>query len=94
MNKLSRRGKLKDSENVVAFIKGTEKPDEIILVGGHLDSWDIGEGAHDDGAGVVQSMEVLHLFKGHVLLIVIGVKTRVFRVRLGFFFLILYKFTR
>ncbi|RME02125.1 MAG: M20/M25/M40 family metallo-hydrolase, partial [Bacteroidetes bacterium] len=38
-------------------------PDEIILVGGHLDSWDIGEGAHDDGAGCVQAMDVLQLMK-------------------------------
>ena len=49
--------------NVIADIKGSTYPDKIILVGGHLDSWDIGEGAHDDGAGVVQAMEVLHLFK-------------------------------
>jgi carboxypeptidase Q len=51
------------SYNVIGEIKGSEFPDEIILVGGHLDSWDIGEGAHDDGAGVVQSIEVLRLMK-------------------------------
>lgn len=51
------------AHTVIGEIKGSEKPDEIILVGGHLDSWDIGEGAHDDGAGVVQAMEVLHLYK-------------------------------
>lgn len=51
------------SHNVVGEIKGTQHPEEIIIVGGHLDSWDIGRGAHDDGAGVVQSMEVLNLFK-------------------------------
>jgi len=51
------------SHNVIGEIRGTEKPDEIILVGGHLDSWDLGEGAHDDGAGIVQSIEVLRLFK-------------------------------
>ncbi len=45
--------------NVVAEIKGTQFPDEYITIGGHLDSWDIGEGAHDDGAGIVQSIEVL-----------------------------------
>lgn len=45
--------------NVIAEIKGSETPDEYIIVGGHLDSWDIGEGAHDDGAGIVQSIEVL-----------------------------------
>lgn len=51
------------SHNVIGEITGSEFPDEIILVGGHLDSWDLGDGAHDDGAGVVQSMEVLRLFK-------------------------------
>ncbi len=51
------------SHNVIAEIRGSEKPDEIIVVGGHLDAWDNGEGAHDDGSGVVQSMEVLRLFK-------------------------------
>lgn len=51
------------AHTVIGEIKGSEKPDEIILVGGHLDSWDIGEGAHDDGTGCVQSMEVLHVFK-------------------------------
>lgn len=47
------------SYNVIGEIKGSEKPEEIILVGGHLDSWDVGEGAHDDGAGCVQSMEAI-----------------------------------
>ncbi|WP_083422032.1 M28 family peptidase [Arsenicibacter rosenii] len=51
------------SHNVVGEIKGTEKPDEIIVVGGHLDSWDLAEGAHDDGAGCVQSIEVLRVLK-------------------------------
>lgn len=51
------------SYNVIAEIKGTEYPEEIIVVGGHLDSWDMGQGAHDDGAGCMQSMEVLHIFK-------------------------------
>lgn len=51
------------SYNVVGEIKGSEFPDEIIVVGGHLDSWDTGKGAHDDGAGVVQSMEVLRILK-------------------------------
>ena len=51
------------SYNVIGEIKGQEFPDEIVLVGGHLDSWDIGEGAHDDGAGVVQSLQVLETFK-------------------------------
>ncbi len=51
------------SHNVIGEIKGTKYPDEIIVFGGHLDSWDVGHGAHDDGAGVVQAMEVLYLFK-------------------------------
>ena len=51
------------SYNVVGEIKGTDFPEEIILVGGHLDSWETGKGAHDDGAGVVQSIEVLRIFK-------------------------------
>lgn len=51
------------SYNVVGEIRGSEFPDEIIAVGGHLDSWDLAEGAHDDGAGCVQSIEVLRLFK-------------------------------
>lgn len=51
------------SYNVIGEIRGSEFPDEIILVSGHLDSWDLGQGAHDDGAGCVQAMEVLYLFK-------------------------------
>ena len=53
----------KISYNVIGEMKGNKYPDEYITVGGHLDSWDLGEGAHDDGAGVVQSIEVLHLMK-------------------------------
>ncbi len=53
----------KTSYNVIGEIMGTEKPEEIILVGGHLDSWDVGQGAHDDGAGCVQAMDVLQIFK-------------------------------
>lgn len=51
------------SYNVIGEIRGTIYPEEIITVGGHLDSWDLGDGSHDDGAGCVQSMEVLNLFK-------------------------------
>jgi carboxypeptidase Q len=51
------------SFNVIGEIKGTERPEEIIVVGGHLDSWDVGEGAHDDGAGCVQSIEVIRTLK-------------------------------
>lgn len=48
------------SHNVIAEIKGSTYPDEIIVVGGHLDAWDIGGGAHDDGSGCVHAMQVLH----------------------------------
>jgi hypothetical protein len=51
------------SFNVIGEIRGSEYPEQIIAVGGHLDSWDLGEGAHDDGAGCVQSIEVLRIFK-------------------------------
>ncbi len=51
------------SFNVVGEIKGYENPENIFVVGGHLDSWDLGEGAHDDGTGIVQSLEVAYLFK-------------------------------
>lgn len=51
------------SYNVIGEIKGSTYPDKIVLVGGHLDSWDVGEGAHDDGAGCVQSIEVIRALK-------------------------------
>lgn len=51
------------SYNVIGELRGIEKPEEIIAVGGHLDSWDVGEGAHDDGAGCMQGIEVLRLYK-------------------------------
>ncbi|MCU0442932.1 MAG: M20/M25/M40 family metallo-hydrolase [Bacteroidia bacterium] len=51
------------SYNVIGELKGTMNPEEIIVVGGHLDSWDNGQGAHDDGAGVVQSIEALRLLQ-------------------------------
>ena len=50
------------SHSVIGEITG-KKDQSVILVGGHLDSWDVGEGAHDDGAGIVQSIEVLRTFK-------------------------------
>jgi hypothetical protein len=49
--------------NVIGELTGTEFPEQIITVGGHLDSWDNCEGAHDDGAGCVQSIEILRAFK-------------------------------
>jgi Zn-dependent M28 family amino/carboxypeptidase len=51
------------SHNVVGEIKGSTFPDEIVLVGGHLDAWDVGQGAHDDGAGTVQTIEALRLVR-------------------------------
>ncbi|QZK90160.1 M28 family peptidase [Flavobacterium sp. CHNK8] len=51
------------SYNVVGEMTGTEHPEQIMVVGGHLDSWDLGDGSHDDGAGCVQSMEVFNIFK-------------------------------
>lgn len=51
------------SYNVVGEIRGTTYPNEIITVGGHLDSWDLAEGAHDDGAGIVHSIEVIRALK-------------------------------
>ena len=53
----------KPSYNVIAELKGSKKSTEIITFGGHLDSWDTGEGAHDDGAGVVHCMEALRILK-------------------------------
>ena len=59
-----------ESFNVIGELKGSEKPEEIIVVGGHVDSWDLGEGAHDDGTGIVQSIEVLRIFQ------TLGIKPR------------------
>lgn len=51
------------SKNIIAEIVGSKYPDEIIVVGGHIDSWDVGQGAHDDGGACVASWEVLRLIK-------------------------------
>jgi len=51
------------SYNVIGEIRGSEKPEEIITAGGHLDSWDLAEGAHDDGTGCMQSIEVIRAIK-------------------------------
>jgi hypothetical protein len=51
------------SYNVIGELTGTQFPNKIITFGGHLDSWDVGEGAHDDGAGVIHSLEALRLLK-------------------------------
>ena len=50
-------------DNVIGELTGSEFPDQIITIGGHLDSWDLAEGAHDDGTGVVHTMEILRTFK-------------------------------
>jgi hypothetical protein len=63
MRNTSRNLSKKKSYNVIGEIKGSEFPDEIILVGGHLDSWDVGGGAHDDGAGCVHALDVIQVLK-------------------------------
>jgi Predicted aminopeptidases len=52
-----------NSANVIAEIRGSEKPEEIVLIGAHLDSWDLATGAIDDGSGVAMVMETMRLFK-------------------------------
>jgi hypothetical protein len=52
-----------DSANVIAEIRGSEKPDEIVVMGAHLDSWDVGQGAHDDGCACVAAWQALTLLK-------------------------------
>ena len=51
------------SANVVDEIRGREKPDEVVVIGGHIDSWDVGAGASDDGGGIVATWEALRLIK-------------------------------
>jgi carboxypeptidase Q len=52
-----------DSANVVGEIRGRERPDEVVVVGGHIDSWDIGTGASDDGTGIISTWEAVRLIK-------------------------------
>jgi Zn-dependent M28 family amino/carboxypeptidase len=52
-----------DSADVMGEILGREKPDEIVVIGGHLDSWDVGQGAHDDGAGAIAALEAAVLIR-------------------------------
>lgn len=52
-----------ESANIVADLKGSEKPDEVVLIGGHFDSWDVGQGAHDDGGGCIIAWEAVRLLK-------------------------------
>jgi carboxypeptidase Q len=51
------------SANVIAELRGREKPDEIVVIGGHIDSWDVGQGAHDDAAGCAMTMQALTLLR-------------------------------
>jgi Zn-dependent M28 family amino/carboxypeptidase len=50
-----------DSANVIGEIPGRERPDEIVVIGGHMDSWDVGAGAQDDGSGCITALEAAHL---------------------------------
>ena len=52
-----------ESANVIAELKGSERPDEVIVIGGHFDSWDVGQGAHDDGGGCIVAWETIRLLK-------------------------------
>lgn len=52
-----------ESANVVAELRGSEKPDEVVVVSGHYDSWDVGQGAHDDGGGCIIAWEAVRLLK-------------------------------
>ncbi len=52
-----------DSANVIGEIPGSEKPEEVVVLGGHLDSWDVGQGAQDDGSGIMASLEAVALIK-------------------------------
>jgi carboxypeptidase Q len=52
-----------ESANVIAELKGTDRPDEIVLIGGHYDSWDVGQGAHDDGGSCIAAWEAIRLLK-------------------------------
>ena len=51
------------SQNIIAELRGREHPEEIIVVGAHSDSWDVGQGAQDDGGGIVAAWEAVHLMK-------------------------------
>ncbi len=51
------------SANVIGELRGCERPDEVVVIGGHLDSWDVGQGAHDDGGGCIISMSALTLLR-------------------------------
>ena len=52
-----------ESANVIGELRGSDKPDEVVVIGGHIDSWDVGQGASDDGTGITTMMEVLRVLK-------------------------------
>lgn len=52
-----------ESANVIAELRGREKPVEVVVIGGHIDAWDVGHGAHDDGAGCIMAMEALPVLR-------------------------------
>ncbi|MGA2598481.1 MAG: M20/M25/M40 family metallo-hydrolase [Bryobacteraceae bacterium] len=52
-----------DSANVIGEIRGSEEPEKVVVIGGHIDSWDVGAGAQDDGSGIITSLEAAHLIK-------------------------------
>lgn len=52
-----------ESFNVIGELRGSSLPEEIVLIGGHIDSWDVGQGAHDDGGGSVTVMEAIHVLR-------------------------------
>jgi carboxypeptidase Q len=52
-----------ESANVIGELRGSSAPDELVVIGGHIDSWDVGQGAHDDGAGIVTMMQALAVLK-------------------------------
>ncbi len=52
-----------ESANVIGELRGSELPDEVVVIGGHIDSWDVGQGAHDDGAGAVTMMHAAAMIK-------------------------------
>ena len=52
-----------ESANVIAELRGSERPDEVVVIGGHFDSWDVGQGAHDDGGGCIVAWETIRLLK-------------------------------
>ena len=52
-----------ESANVVAELRGSTWPDEVVVIGGHSDSWDVGHGAHDDAGGCVIAMETINVLR-------------------------------